>query len=308
MDGFAQMCEEVARHASRRRKLEILTEYLNGLTPENRALALRFLRIGPLESRNDDLFDTGAKPKLLVSHRALRIAVSKVTGWDEETLRVCYTQVGDSGETASLLLQEWTQDKPLSLVEAEALYERIARPSSKEQIAIVVDVMRTYRPLHLKYFIKVITRTLRIGLSEKMLDEAAGRPAPSSKHTLTVVVTSAERGGGEQGSVPADCTVAVRSGDQYVNVGKAILALAESELAALARTLRKICTEQFGRLMLVRPEVVLEVAFDRVDKNPRRKSGYALKNPSVVRWHRDRKPHDCDDVTRLETLYRAGFG
>ena len=59
--------------------------------------------------------------------------------------------------------------------------------------------------------------------------------------------------------------------------------------------------------MVVRPEVVLEVAFDGVQKSARHKSGYALRFPRILRWRQDKKPQDCDDLARVEALYQASL-
>jgi DNA ligase-1 len=59
--------------------------------------------------------------------------------------------------------------------------------------------------------------------------------------------------------------------------------------------------------MVVRPEVVLEVAFDGVQKSARHKSGYALRFPRILRWRRDKKAEDCDDLARVEALYQASL-
>jgi DNA ligase-1 len=60
-------------------------------------------------------------------------------------------------------------------------------------------------------------------------------------------------------------------------------------------------------VVLVRPEVVLEVAFDGVQKSPRHKSGYALRFPRILRWRRDKKAEESDDLARVEALYQSSL-
>jgi DNA ligase-1 len=88
-------------------------------------------------------------------------------------------------------------------------------------------------------------------------------------------------------------------------VGKAYSGLTDEEIRELTRLLRAASTDRFGRVMLVKPEIVLEVAFDGVQKSPRHKSGYALRFPRIVRWRRDKRPEDCDDLARVAALYQA---
>jgi len=125
--------------------------------------------------------------------------------------------------------------------------------------------------------------------------------------TLDVVVTAAEQGQGRRATMLSDYTFAVRSGDQFVNVGKAYSGLTDVEVRELTRLLRSIGTDRFGRVVLVRPEVVLEVAFDGIQKSPRHKSGFALRFPRIVRWRRDKTGAEADDLDRVRGLYESSL-
>jgi DNA ligase-1 len=57
----------------------------------------------------------------------------------------------------------------------------------------------------------------------------------------------------------------------------------------------------------VEPRVVLEVAFDGVQKSPRHKSGYALRFPRIVRWRRDKQAEDADAMERVRELYERSL-
>jgi DNA ligase-1 len=123
--------------------------------------------------------------------------------------------------------------------------------------------------------------------------------------TLDVVITAAEQGEGRRAIYLSDYTFAVRSPNGFLNIGKAYSGLTDSEVKELTRVLRSASTEKFGRVTLVKPEVVLEVAFDGVQKSPRHKSGYALRFPRILRWRRDKTAADCDTLARVEELYAA---
>ena len=125
--------------------------------------------------------------------------------------------------------------------------------------------------------------------------------------TLDVVITAAEQGSGRRATVFSDYTFAVRSGAQYVNVGKAYSGLTDSEVKELTKVLRSASTDRFGRVMIVRPQVVLEVAFDGVQKSARHKGGFALRFPRILRWRQDKTPDECDDLARVEELYAASL-
>jgi DNA ligase-1 len=125
--------------------------------------------------------------------------------------------------------------------------------------------------------------------------------------SLDVVVTAAETGSGRRAIYLSDYTFAVRDGDRYLNVGKAYSGLTDDEVRELTRVLRGVSTDRFGKVTLVRPEVVLEVAFDGVQKSPRHKSGYALRFPRIVRWRRDKAPEEADTLDRVKELYATSL-
>ncbi|HYP06507.1 MAG TPA: ATP-dependent DNA ligase [Bryobacteraceae bacterium] len=126
--------------------------------------------------------------------------------------------------------------------------------------------------------------------------------------SLDVVVTAAETGSGRRAIYLSDYTFAVRDGDKYLNVGKAYSGLTDEEVRELTRVLRSVSTDRFGKVTLVRPEVVLEVTFDGVQKSPRHKSGFALRFPRIVRWRRDKRPEEADTLHRVKELYEAATG
>lgn len=126
-----------------------------------------------------------------------------------------------------------------------------------------------------------------------------------ARGTLVVVVTAAEPGHGQRASMLSDFTFAVRDGDQFVNVGKAFTGLTDADVRELTRRLQAATLERFGRVRLVRPEVVLEVAFDGVRRSTRHKSGFALRFPRIVRLRDDKLPHEADTIDRVRDLHEA---
>lgn len=123
--------------------------------------------------------------------------------------------------------------------------------------------------------------------------------------TLDVVVTAAEQGSGRRATMLSDYTFAVREGERFLNVGKAYSGLTDEEIRTLTRHFRAIALEKYGRVTVVRPEVVLEVAFDGVQKSPRHKSGYALRFPRILRWRQDKRAEEADSLERVKELYAA---
>ena len=92
-----------------------------------------------------------------------------------------------------------------------------------------------------------------------------------------------------------------------MNVGKAYSGLTDQEVRELTRILRGSTVERFGRVVLVKPEVILEVAFDGVQKSSRHKGGYALRFPRIVRWRKDKTAEGCDTIEQVRQLYEASL-
>jgi DNA ligase 1 len=123
--------------------------------------------------------------------------------------------------------------------------------------------------------------------------------------TLDVVVTGVERGHGRRNRVLSDYTFAVRASETdptLLNVGKAYNGLTDAEIVALTERFEAITTERFGRYHAVRPEVVLEVTFDIVQRSTRHKAGYALRFPRIVRVRDDKPPSEVDTLARVRSL------
>jgi DNA ligase-1 len=103
----------------------------------------------------------------------------------------------------------------------------------------------------------------------------------------------------------ADYTFAVRASESdptLLNVGKAYNGLTDAEITAMTKHFESITIERFGRYHQVRPEVVLEVTFDIVQRSTRHKAGYALRFPRIVRVRDDKLPTEIDTLARVREL------
>jgi DNA ligase-1 len=525
-DALAQACERVAASPGRNKKIAILAACLREFNERELVLAARFLSGQPVESAQ----------RTPLGHAALREALIEATGWDLETVRLCYRETGDTGETIGLLLDGATRNLPLALEEAEQHYLKIFASKTKERPTVLSAQFVLFTPLTLKYFVKVLTGNFRIGLQEKLVEEAIAqatsqtaaavrdannksgdlakvaalayrgelesvearlfhpmefmlakpieslppltdasewlvedkfdgiraqihvsggkvriytrgledatasfpdvvemfqtfggtavfdgeilawngeralnftvlqqrlqrkkvtaeilasvpvafiaydllldaRPLEDRKNqlerylahfhplvlissghalvsleaideeflaarqrgneglllkkrgslyepgrrggnwikvkkafaTLDVVITAAEQGHGRRATMLSDYTFAVRDGSAYVNVGKAYSGLTDEEIRELTKILRSLAIERYGRVLLVQPEIVLEVAFDGIQKSPRHKSGFALRFPRILQWRKDKGVHEIDELAQVKALYEASL-
>ena len=121
--------------------------------------------------------------------------------------------------------------------------------------------------------------------------------------TLDVVVTSVEYGHGKRHTVLSDYTFAVRDGDQLLNVGKAYSGLTDAEIAELTEFFKQHTLEEHGHSRSVEPLIVLEVAFNNIQKSTRHSSGYALRFPRIVRLRPDKSPAEIDTLSTVASLF-----
>lgn len=126
--------------------------------------------------------------------------------------------------------------------------------------------------------------------------------------TLDVVVTAVEQGHGKRAGMLSDYTFAVRDGDRFVNIGKAYSGLTDEEIRRMGTHFRAITTGRYGPVRAVRPEVVIEVAFDTIQKSNRHKSGFALRFPRIVRLRPDKTPADATTLEDVHHLYETISG
>ena len=119
--------------------------------------------------------------------------------------------------------------------------------------------------------------------------------------TLDVVVVAAELGHGKRNNVLSDYTFAVRDGTtgELLPIGKAYSGLTDVEIAELTEHFKRNTITDQGRYRRVKPNIVLEVAFNSIQPSTRHASGLALRFPRIKAIRRDK------DVESIDTLQYA---
>ena len=118
---------------------------------------------------------------------------------------------------------------------------------------------------------------------------------------VDAVLLYAQRGHGKRSGYYSDFTFGLWDGDTLVPVGKAYFGFTDAELKALDRFVRDNTVDRFGPVRAVKPEKVVEVAFEGLNRSPRHKSGVAMRFPRISRI-RDDKP--ASEADHLEALLR----
>jgi len=127
---------------------------------------------------------------------------------------------------------------------------------------------------------------------------------------VDAVLMYAQRGHGKRSSFYSDYTFGVwtrgESGDELVPVGKAYFGFTDEELLQIDRFVRRNTTDRFGpvREVVHKPDqgLVLEVAFEGLQRSTRHKSGLAMRFPRINRLRWDKPPGEADRLERLETM------
>jgi DNA ligase 1 len=124
--------------------------------------------------------------------------------------------------------------------------------------------------------------------------------------TLDCVVVGVEWGHGKRRGVLSDYTFAVRETDapdaRLLTIGKAYTGLTDAEIAEMTERFLAITLRDHGRYRTVVPEVVVEIAFDRVMRSSRHRSGFAMRFPRIVRIRDDKAAAESDTLATVEAI------
>ena len=126
--------------------------------------------------------------------------------------------------------------------------------------------------------------------------------------TLDVVVVGAEFGHGKRNQVLSDYTFAVRdeASGELLPIGKAYSGLTDVEIAELTEHFKQNTTADHGRYRDVKPDVVLEVAFNSIQPSNRHASGLALRFPRIKAIRRDKNIDSIDTLAYARQLASQG--
>jgi DNA ligase-1 len=152
------------------------------------------------------------------------------------------------------------------------------------------------------------------GVMVKALDApyAAGRRGRAWQkvkpvHTLDLVVLGAEWGYGRRTGTLSNIHLGARdpAGGEPVMVGKTFKGMTDALLAWQTETFPRYAREQRGNEVLLRPELVVEIELDGVQRSPRYPGGVALRFARVVRYRPDKTAAEADTIQTLRALLRT---
>jgi DNA ligase-1 len=122
------------------------------------------------------------------------------------------------------------------------------------------------------------------------------------------VVVGVEWGHGKRKKMLSDYTFAVRrseSNGELLTIGKAYSGLTDAEITEMTTWFLEHQTGSQGRMLTVAPEIVIEIAFDVIQKSTLHQSGFSLRFPRIVRIRLDKRAIDANTLADVENVYRA---
>lgn len=201
----------------------------------------------------------------------------------------------------------------------------LARPNAERQAALaavlppghLVPRRVTDQPSEAEAFLADALARGQEGVVAKALDapyEAGRRGGAWLKvkraHTLDLVVLAVEPGSGRRRGWLSNLHLGARDPARggFAMLGKTFKGMTDAMLAWQTERLRALATEQSGYVIRVRPELVVEVAFDGIQASSRYESGLALRFARVKRYREDKGPEDADTIDLVRALYAAQSG
>ncbi|HUL39762.1 MAG TPA: ATP-dependent DNA ligase [Methanomassiliicoccales archaeon] len=125
--------------------------------------------------------------------------------------------------------------------------------------------------------------------------------------SLDLVIVAAEWGYGRREGWLSDYHLAARSKEGFEEIGKTYKGFTDEEFKAITERLLSLRTSETRHVVQVRPEIVVEVAFDEVQRSPRYPSGYALRLARIKSIREDKSPAQADTIEEVERVYERQF-
>jgi DNA ligase-1 len=123
--------------------------------------------------------------------------------------------------------------------------------------------------------------------------------------TVDAVLIYAQRGSGKRASLYTDYTFGVWQDGKLVPFAKAYSGLTDEEIRRVDSFVRRNTLEKFGPVRTVKPELVMELAFEGIQISSRHKSGVAVRFPRISRWRHDKKVDDADSLDSVKAMINA---
>jgi DNA ligase-1 len=125
--------------------------------------------------------------------------------------------------------------------------------------------------------------------------------------TLDVVVTAADWGSGRRKGWLSNYHLGVWNGEEFLVIGKTFKGLTDKEFKWMTQRLQRIKISETNYTVHVKPELVIEVAFNEIQKSPQYKSGFALRFARIKKIREDKNTFDANTLADVTEMYEKQF-
>ncbi|MEM1551285.1 MAG: ATP-dependent DNA ligase [Candidatus Bathyarchaeia archaeon] len=131
----------------------------------------------------------------------------------------------------------------------------------------------------------------------------------STLEPLDLVIVAAEYGYGRRHEWLSDYYLAARDAEtgEFLVVGKTFKGLTDSEIIEMTKRLKELAIKEEYRRVYVTPKIVVEVAYNEIQKSPKYKCGMALRFARITRLRDDKTPEEADTIQRVREIYQKQF-
>ena len=127
------------------------------------------------------------------------------------------------------------------------------------------------------------------------------------KESLDLVITSADWGEGKRAKWLSSFTLSCRDGNKFLEIGKVGTGILEKDgeltFESLTKMLKPLIKSEKGMAVELKAKVVIEIAYEEIQKSSNYSSGFALRFPRVVRLRNDLGVGDVDTLDRVKKFY-----
>ncbi|MEM2995821.1 MAG: ATP-dependent DNA ligase [Candidatus Bathyarchaeia archaeon] len=126
---------------------------------------------------------------------------------------------------------------------------------------------------------------------------------------LDLVIVAAEYGYGRRHEWLSDYYLAARDGEtgEFLIVGKTFKGLTDAEIFKMTKRLEELTIKEEFRTVFVIPKIVVEVAYNEIQKSPKYKCGMALRFARINRIREDKTPEEADTIQKVREIYGRQF-
>ncbi len=124
---------------------------------------------------------------------------------------------------------------------------------------------------------------------------------------MDLVIISAAWGEGMRANWLTSYELACRDTDtgKFLSCGFMSTGLNEEEYESLTKELQKLIILEKGKTVIVKPKIVLEVAYQEIQKSPNYESGFGLRFPRFVKFRFEKGTGEVDTIERVKKLYAS---